>query len=230
MSRIGRKPLPLPKGVDARRQKAGVGQRQGPQGQADASAVPTGITHQDRGRQDHRCSRADDDAPEPRQARPHARAPRQHGQGRHRRAATRELEINGVGYRAEVEGDTIDHGARLLAPGGVQAARRASPPRSTRTASIARRAPTSDLLGQTAAKIRELRPPEPYKGKGVKYAEESRSRRRSARPAPPAAAEVSSRRRMDNMHVDIRFKKARPQEAAPLAAQAHRRAPPSGRA
>jgi large subunit ribosomal protein L6 len=29
-----------------------------------------------------------------------------------------------------------------------------------------------DLLGQTAAKVRELRPPEPYKGKGVKYAEE----------------------------------------------------------
>jgi large subunit ribosomal protein L6 len=29
-----------------------------------------------------------------------------------------------------------------------------------------------DILGQTAAKVRELRPPEPYKGKGVKYAEE----------------------------------------------------------
>ena len=46
-----------------------------------------------------------------------------------------------------------------------------SAPRWTRTRSILTSA-DRDVLGQTAAKIRELRAPEPYKGKGVKYVEE----------------------------------------------------------
>ena len=84
---------------------------------------------------------------------------------------TRELEINGVGYRAEVAGDTITMAPRLLAPGGVQAAEGRHAPRSTRTR-VTLSSADRDLVGQTAAKVRELRPPEPYKGKGVKYVEE----------------------------------------------------------
>ena len=83
---------------------------------------------------------------------------------------TRELEINGVGYRAEVSGETItmqlgySHPVVFKLPKGVA-------PRSRRTRSFSDLG-RPGLLGQTAAKIRELRPPEPYKGKGVKYAEE----------------------------------------------------------
>ena len=83
---------------------------------------------------------------------------------------TRELEINGVGYRAEVAGDTIDmalgysHPVVFKLPKGVTA----KVDKNKVTLSSADR----DLVGQTAAKVRELRPPEPYKGKGVKYVEE----------------------------------------------------------
>jgi large subunit ribosomal protein L6 len=83
----------------------------------------------------------------------------------------RELEINGVGYRAEVTGDTLNmalgysHPVVFKLPKGISAKvdkNRVSLSGSDR-----------DLLGQTAAKVRELRPPEPYKGKGVKYVEET---------------------------------------------------------
>jgi len=82
----------------------------------------------------------------------------------------RELEINGVGYRAEVAGDTINmalgysHPVVFKLPKGVTA----KVDKNRVTLSSADR----DLVGQTAAKVRELRPPEPYKGKGVKYVEE----------------------------------------------------------
>jgi large subunit ribosomal protein L6 len=83
---------------------------------------------------------------------------------------TRELEINGVGYRAEVAGDTMNmalgysHPVVFKLPKGVTA----KVDKNKITLSSADR----DLVGQTAAKVRELRAPEPYKGKGVKYAEE----------------------------------------------------------
>jgi large subunit ribosomal protein L6 len=82
----------------------------------------------------------------------------------------RELEINGVGYRAEVAGENVtmalgySHPVVFKLPKGVAA----KVDKNRLILSGADR----DLLGQTAAKFRELRPPEPYKGKGVKYVEE----------------------------------------------------------
>ncbi len=83
----------------------------------------------------------------------------------------RVLEINGVGYRAELQGDALNfnlgysHPIRFALPSGVKA----EVERQTR---ITLRGADKNLLGQTAAKIRSLRPPEPYGGKGIKYAEE----------------------------------------------------------
>ena len=83
----------------------------------------------------------------------------------------RELEINGVGYRAEVTSDTLtmalgySHPVIFKLPKGVGA--KVDKNRIVLTSA------DRDLLGQTAAKVRELRPPEPYKGKGVKYVEET---------------------------------------------------------
>ncbi|MFA5184371.1 MAG: 50S ribosomal protein L6 [Patescibacteria group bacterium] len=82
----------------------------------------------------------------------------------------RKLEINGVGYRAAVAGDKLNmnlgfsHPVEFKLPKGV-------------TASVAANVITLEsadkaLLGETAAQIRKIRKPEPYKGKGVKYAEE----------------------------------------------------------
>ena len=84
---------------------------------------------------------------------------------------TRVLEINGVGYRAEVKGQEIhitlgfSHPVVFALPEGVSAA-------VERQVIVTLSAADRQLLGETAAKLRALRPPEPYKGKGVKYREE----------------------------------------------------------
>jgi len=83
----------------------------------------------------------------------------------------RVLEINGVGYRAESQGNVLNfnlgysHPIRFPLPEGIKA----EVERQTR---ITLRGVDKHLLGLTAAKIRSLRPPEPYGGKGIKYAEE----------------------------------------------------------
>jgi large subunit ribosomal protein L6 len=84
---------------------------------------------------------------------------------------TRVLEINGVGYRAEVRGQEIhmtlgySHPVMFPLPPGITAS-------VERQIIITLTGADRQLLGETAAKIRSLRPPEPYKGKGIKYREE----------------------------------------------------------
>jgi len=84
---------------------------------------------------------------------------------------TRVLDINGVGYRAEVKGQELhmtlgySHPVVFELPVGVSAA-------IERQVIITLSSADRQVLGETAAKIRSLRPPEPYKGKGIKYREE----------------------------------------------------------
>ena len=84
---------------------------------------------------------------------------------------TRVLDINGVGYRAEVKGQEIhmtlgySHPVVFPLPAGITAA-------VERQVIITLSSADRQVLGETAAKIRSLRPPEPYKGKGIKYREE----------------------------------------------------------
>lgn len=83
----------------------------------------------------------------------------------------RVLEINGIGYRAEVKGQALvlnlgySNPVNFDLPDGVSAS-------VDRNTVIRLTAIDKEKLGQTAASIRKLRPPEPYKGKGIKYAEE----------------------------------------------------------
>lgn len=83
----------------------------------------------------------------------------------------RVLEINGIGYRADLKGNQIvfnlgySHPIEFALPEGVSAT--VDKNNVVRLSGI-----DKELLGHTAASIRSLRPPEPYKGKGVKYAEE----------------------------------------------------------
>lgn len=82
----------------------------------------------------------------------------------------RQLEINGVGYRAEVKGDTLvmqlgfSHPIEFKLPKGISA--------KVDKNMITLQGIDKQLLGAAAAKVRSYRPPEPYKGKGVKYKEE----------------------------------------------------------
>ncbi|MDP6603754.1 MAG: 50S ribosomal protein L6 [Rhodospirillales bacterium] len=84
---------------------------------------------------------------------------------------TRHLHINGVGYRARVEGGELvmqlgySREIRYPTPDGVTI----ECPEATR---IAVNGSDKQRVGQIAAEIRAFRPPEPYKGKGIKYAEE----------------------------------------------------------
>ncbi len=83
----------------------------------------------------------------------------------------RVLDINGIGYRATTKGNNIlfnigfSHPIDFELPSGISAT-------VDKKNSITLSGIDKELLGQTAATIRSLRPPEPYKGKGIKYAEE----------------------------------------------------------
>ena len=167
MSRIGRKLLPLPKGVTLA-QKPGTVSVKGPKGEL-SKAVPAG-RHASRPRRTRSRSSRADDSRENRAKHGLMRAHLANMVKGVTEGWTRELEINGVGYRAEVAGDTItmalgySHPVVFKLPKGVTA--KVDKNRVTLTSA------DRDLVGQTAAKVRELRPPEPYKGKGVKYVEE----------------------------------------------------------
>jgi len=79
------------------------------------------------------------------------------------------LEIDGVGYRAEMDGKTLviyvgySHPVRMEPPAGI------SFEVDTKTRQVKVMGFDKELVGQVAANIREVRPPEPYKGKGIHY-------------------------------------------------------------
>ncbi len=83
----------------------------------------------------------------------------------------RKLEINGVGYRASVQDQTMtlelgySHPIKYELPEGISA-------NVEKNVQITLQGIDKRILGEAAAKIRSFRPPEPYKGKGVKYLEE----------------------------------------------------------
>ena len=84
---------------------------------------------------------------------------------------TRELQTVGVGYRASLQGNTLEllvgfsHPVRIDAPDGIEF----EVPDPTR---IIVRGIDKQRVGQIAADIRAVRPPEPYKGKGIRYSDE----------------------------------------------------------
>ena len=83
----------------------------------------------------------------------------------------KELEISGVGYRAQMQGNTLklnlgySHEVNFEAPQGVTV----TAPKQTQ---IVVEGTDQQLVGQVAANIREWRGPEPYKGKGIRYKDE----------------------------------------------------------
>jgi len=82
------------------------------------------------------------------------------------------LEVNGVGYRAEVQGNNLvlnvgySHPVVIEPPSGI------SYEADMKTRQIKVKGHDKELVGQIAADIRKVRPPEPYQGKGIKYLEE----------------------------------------------------------
>jgi len=167
MSRIGRLPIPIPKGVTVK-QETGAVLVEGPKGK-DRHAMPPKIsvslndgTVSVRREGDDRQTRA------------------LHGLIRKLIANSvtgvstgfaRTLEIVGVGYRAEARGNALhlslgySHPIVYQLPPGIQA-------KVDRQVIITLEGNNRQVLGEVAAQIRGLRPPEPYKGKGIKFAGE----------------------------------------------------------
>jgi large subunit ribosomal protein L6 len=165
MSRIGKQPITVPSGVDVTIAGAHVTVK-GPKGQLEHEIVG-GVTVERDG-DDLVVSRPDDSRT--------SRA--MHGLQRTlisnmvegvSEGFAKELEIVGVGYRAQAQGsDGIElalgfsHPVRVKAPAGVTF----EVPQPTR---VVIRGFDKQLVGQVAADIRKIRKPEPYKGKGVRY-------------------------------------------------------------
>lgn len=161
MSRVGKKPIPMPKGV-----KVSAGAElhvEGPKGRL-AVPIPAGV-HIEQVNGNLEVQRDDD------------RYAALHGLTRALAANaiqgvssgwTREMDIVGIGYRADLKGRVAiftlgySHSIEYLLPDGVDL-------KIDKQTHLVLSGHDRQLIGQVAANIRALRPPDPYKNKGVRY-------------------------------------------------------------
>ena len=164
MSRIGKKPIALPKGVTVKIDGNTV-MVQGPKGKLDTN-VPAGITMEQK--DGNLVAVRENDS----QAALHglARALVNNAVEGVTKGWTRELEIVGIGYRAELKGKgTVvftlgySHPIEYPLPSGIEVA---VDPKQTK---LSVTGIDRQKVGQVAAEMRSLRPPDPYKNKGVRY-------------------------------------------------------------
>ncbi len=165
MSRVGKKPIPLPKGV-----KVEIGKElkvEGPKGKLTVP-IPPGVT-----------IRQVDGTLE--LVRDNDKAAALHGLTRALAANavqgvstgfTREMDIVGIGYRADIKGRVAtftlgySHPIEFLLPDGVDL-------KIDKQTHLVLSGSDRQVLGQVAANIRALRPPDPYKNKGIRYTGEA---------------------------------------------------------
>ena len=184
MSRIGRKPVALPSGVEATL-KGTVVTVKGPKGELTYSILQEVTVAIDG--QTVTVTRKDDSD----------KSRARHGLTRmliHNMAIgvsagyEKKLEIIGVGYKAQLKGKVLvlnlghSHPINFAIPAGVEIAQD-----EKNKNIIMIRGMSKELVGQVAADIRTLRPPEPYKGKGVRYVGEH-VRRKAGKAAVAKAA------------------------------------------
>jgi large subunit ribosomal protein L6 len=172
MSRIGRKPLEIPKGVQVSITKDVVTAK-GPKGTLTLKrheAIEIKQTKDEEQKDVIVFERKSDLGPE-RAAHGLMRALVGNMLTGVTTGFTRTLEINGVGYKAEVKGPKLvlslgySHPIEYALPEGVAA--------KVDKNQLVLSGIDRQVVGQAASKIRSFRPPEPYKGKGVKYIEET---------------------------------------------------------
>ena len=171
MSRIGRKPVEIPKGVQVTISKDAVAIK-GPKGTLNLKRHKAVEIKQakDEGKDVITFERAGNEGPQ-RAAHGLMRALVSNMMKGVTEGFTRTLEINGVGYKAELKGPSIvlslgySHPVEYKLPEGVTA--------KVDKNQLILSGIDREKLGGAASKIRSFRPPEPYKGKGIKYIEET---------------------------------------------------------
>ncbi len=168
MSRIGRLPVTVPSGVDIE-VKGSYVRVKGPKGQMEhVFPASMKISKQDGSLLVERPN----DEREQRALHGMTRALIQNMVTGVSTGFERVLEVNGVGYRAELSGKNLmlyvgySHPVEVKPPEGI------SFEVDTKTRQIKIKGYDKQAIGQLAADIRKVRPPEPYKGKGIKYLEE----------------------------------------------------------
>jgi len=170
MSRIGKMPIQIPSGVEVKISDGKVFVK-GPKGALERS-IPSPITVEVENRR-LVCKRSKNDR----------RSRALHGLMRallHNMVVgvsqgfTRELLVNGVGYKVEEKGNTLvfylgySHPIEFPLPDGIKAK-----VDRKKELKVSLEGYDKELLGLVAARIRGLRPPEPYKGKGIRYIDET---------------------------------------------------------
>jgi large subunit ribosomal protein L6 len=165
MSRIGVKPIPVPKGVDITLGNGNAVTVKGPKGELSQALTPVLTLVQEDGVV--RVERPNDSRD----------VKALHGLTRSllnnmvvgvTDGYTKTLEILGVGYRAQMDGKNLvlnvgySHPVRMVAPEGITYAVEGN--NRVSVSGI-----NKQVVGEEAARIRGVRPPEPYKGKGIRY-------------------------------------------------------------
>lgn len=165
MSRIGRMPIVLPESVEAKVDGTRVSVK-GPKGELTQEYRPEmSIKLEDGVITVERPS----DAPQMRALHGLTRALINNMVVGVEKGFDKVLQIEGVGYRPELEGDTLvlhvgfSHPVRVEPPDTIEFEV------DTRARLITVKGPDKELVGRVAADIRKIRPPEPYKGKGIRY-------------------------------------------------------------
>lgn len=176
MSRIGRRPVPIPSGVTVSCEDGSISVK-GPKGTL-AQSVPAGI-RVELAEGEVRFARPDDGT-KMRALHGLARAAVSNMITGVTQGFLRELEIQGVGYRAEVKAKKLvlalgfSHPVEVAIPEGLAV--------SVQENRIKIEGSDRGRVGQFASDVREIRPPEPYKGKGIRYVGE-RVRRKAGKAA-----------------------------------------------
>jgi len=180
MSRIGKKPVPLPKGVSATLDGRTLTVK-GPRGEIRRTFHP------------EMALAVEDGQVVVRRPSDESRHKALHGLTRTlvnnmvegvTKGFTKALEIQGVGYKAEVTKDGVQlivgfsHPVRYKTPVGITVT--TATPTQVKIEGV-----DKELVGQVAAEIRSVRPPEPYKGKGIRYVGE-KVRRKAGKTAQAA--------------------------------------------
>lgn len=190
MSRIGRQPVAIPSGVQVQIKDSRVSVK-GPLGEL-AFSIPSPVKVEQKSGQLLLTLEASDN--------PNAGA--LYGMARARLANmvegvqkgfNKELEIHGLGYKATLEGEILSlnigrsHPVKFVVPKGVKI------DVDKKQTKISVAGVDKDLVGQTSAQIRELRPPEPYKATGIRYAGE-RIIRKAGKAAAGAAGAAAPKK------------------------------------